>query len=175
MLDDMQQTIDQLYYTNSEPWVDQGEDTEAASGSHEVAKNVINKFWTQMTNGIDKAINSLLHTRMSSTIRMKQTNKKPLDYIAAKHTSKLYKLLKDLKRFHEQPANTVGTEDRTSSLMDTERYWNIKLPKYNRDYNDASISHFSEQRNFRITDLDIKDPRSISKLEEHIQACREMD
>ncbi|GBC09271.1 hypothetical protein RclHR1_08730002 [Rhizophagus clarus] len=151
-----------LLYTNFKLWDDHEDDTEAAAEPREAVKNIINSFWSQMANGIDKAINSHLHTRMNSIFNSKQMNKKLLDYIAAKHTSKLYKLLKSLKRFHGESSNIVGTEVQSFSLMDTERYWKLKFPKYNRDYSDASLIHFSEHRNFMITNLDIKDPRSIN-------------
>ncbi|GBB99926.1 hypothetical protein RclHR1_36860001 [Rhizophagus clarus] len=174
-LNDTHQAMEQLLYTNSEPWEDHEDDTEVAAGSREAVKNIINSFWSQMANGIDKAINIHLHTRISSILRIKQTNKKLLDYIAAKHTSKLYKLLKDLKRFHRESSNIVGTEAQSFSLMDTERYWKLKFLKYNRDYSDASLIHFFKHRNFMITDLDIKDPQSINQLEDHIKTRRKMD
>ncbi|GES87450.1 reverse transcriptase family protein [Rhizophagus clarus] len=171
----MQQTMKQLIYTNPEPRVDYEVDTEIASVYHEATKNIINLVWSHLANDIDNAINYHLHTRMSSILRTKQTNKKPLDYIAAKHTSKLYKLLKDLKQFHYESSNTVSTEAQISSLIGKERYWNLKFLKYNGDYNDASLIYFTKHRNFMITDIDIKDLQSITMLEDHIKMRREMD
>ncbi|GBB93810.1 hypothetical protein RclHR1_22340001 [Rhizophagus clarus] len=106
-LNDTHQAIEQLVYTNSEPWADHEDDTDAAAGPRKAVKK--------------------------------------------------------------------STEAQSFSLTDTERYWKLKFPKYNRDYSDASLIHFAEHRNFMITDLDIKDPRSINQLEDHIKIRREMD
>ncbi|GBB90331.1 hypothetical protein RclHR1_17250004 [Rhizophagus clarus] len=59
-LNDTYQAIEQLVYTNSEPWADHKDDTDAAAGPCEAVKKSINSFWSQIANGINKAINSHL-------------------------------------------------------------------------------------------------------------------
>ncbi|GBB88460.1 hypothetical protein RclHR1_00150056 [Rhizophagus clarus] len=162
-------------FHNSDIRADNRDTTEEAIGSQEQLLNIINSCWSQITASIDEAINSHLHTKMSSIHRTKQTNRKSIDYIAAKHTSKLYKLLKDLKRYHGEISDLRYSEEQTICIINAVKYWNIKFPKYNRDYSDLSLITFTDNRNFRITNIDIKDPRCIHILEDNIKTCREMD
>ncbi|GBB93189.1 hypothetical protein RclHR1_02130002 [Rhizophagus clarus] len=80
---DTRQAIDQFLYSNSDIRADNEDATEDAIESQEQLLNIINSCWSQITAGIDEAINSHLRTRMSSIHRTKQTNRKLIDYIAA--------------------------------------------------------------------------------------------
>ncbi|GES91465.1 hypothetical protein RCL_jg19453.t1 [Rhizophagus clarus] len=78
-----EKAIDQFLYSNSDIRADNEDATEDAIESQEQLLNIINSCWSQITAGIDEAINSHLRTRMSSIHRTKQTNRKLIDYIAA--------------------------------------------------------------------------------------------
>ncbi|GBC02443.1 hypothetical protein RclHR1_04620010 [Rhizophagus clarus] len=135
----------------------------------------INNIWSQVTIGIDKAIDDNLHTRNCNMHKTKQISKKPPEYIATKHTSKLYKLTKELKKFHDKSANRTSHEEIPFDMEEKMNHWAIISPKYDQDYKDPQLTQFTDKGEYRLNNIDIRNPSCVNDLEEIVKVRRKMD